>query len=333
VTTPSDSRRDAFGYALLPGCSGDVRACSFYRRFEMTSSLAWSSSRQRIVDAAPEEARFGTFELGARLRLGPVAGHLAPGDHAGWLRDTPLSDLRFRAARGDDRGAFEVEAETLLVGGRVQHIDASERGFALVAGTSVAYLHRRETYGEWNEALGLLALPGAYLDLHLLGAGARLSLSARVNGDFAGVNAPSWEAWESANPDSRGKTILIKQGYWYGWGWSTRLEAELALPGVSFGGRFRFGRYASAEGLDRAQESVTDDVPGRERVLDGDAFVRVGPFGPGPDDATGARTGIFVELAYEHRERSGQLGSERRGDRAAHEGALRRVALRFGVRR
>ncbi|MEZ4252498.1 MAG: hypothetical protein R3B99_30175 [Polyangiales bacterium] len=299
----------------------------------MTASAAMAQSSRRVGDAPADEASFGTFELAGRLRLGPVAGHLVLGDRRGWLRDVPLSQLRFRAARGDGRGAFEVEAEALLVGGRAQRIDATGRGFAVVAGTSVEYLHRRESYGAWDEALGILGLPGAYLDLHLLGGAASLALHARAHGDFAGVHAPAWDAWDAANPDVRAKTILEKQSYWYGWGWSTRLEAELALPGVSFGGRLRYGRYASDEGLDRAQEVVVRDLPGRERVVDADAFLRIGPFGPGPLDATGATTGVFVELAYEHRGRSGRLGDAAFDDELRHDGALRRVALRVGLRR
>jgi len=344
--TPSDARTDAFGYALLPGCHDpDPRACSVFRRLELSASVARSSSERRVADEPPREAGFGTFELAGRLRLGGFSAHVVPGtERRGWLRDAALSDLRFRAARGDGRGAFEVEAEALLIGGRAQRIDVDGRGFAIVAGTSLAYLYRRESHGRaddgtgdgaraWDEALGIVGLPGAYLDLHLLGGVASLAIRARANRDFAGLHAPSWDRWESDNPDARAKTILIKQGYWYGWGWSTRLELELALEGVSFGGRLRHGRYASDEGLDRSQENVTDDVPGRERMLDADAFLRVGPFGPGPRDATGARTGVFVEVAYEHRERSGRLGTSAHDDVVRHDGALRRVALRVGLRR
>ena len=75
------------------------------------------------------------------------------------------------------------------------------------------------------------------------------------------------------------------------------------------------------------------DLPGRERVVDADAFLRIGPFGPGPLDATGATTGVFVELAYEHRGRSGRLGDAAFDDELLHDGALRRVALRVGLRR
>jgi hypothetical protein len=344
--TPSGARTDAFGYALLPGCDDpDPRACSVFRRFEVSASVARSASERRVADEASRESAFGTFELAGRLRLGGFPAHLVPGtERRGWLRDAALSDLRFRAARGDGRGAFEVEAEALLIGGRAQRIDARGRGFAIVAGTSLAYLYRRESYGRasdgtgdgaraWDEALGIVGLPGAYLDLHLLGGSASLAIRARANGDFAGLHAPSWDRWESDNPDVRAKTILIKQGYWYGWGWSTRLELELSLEGVSFGGRLRHGRYASDEGLDRSQENVTEDVPGRERMLDADAFLRIGPFGPGPRDATGARTGVFVEVAYEQRERSGRLGTNANADVVRHDGALRRVALRVGLRR
>ncbi len=331
---PTSVATDAFGYALVPGCfAEDPRVCSVYRRFELTTSVAVARASRRVGASPESDGRFGTFELSGRLLFGGFAGHLVPGERRGWLRDVALSGLRFRAARGDGRGAFEVEAEALLVGGRAQRLDVDRRGFAVVAGSSLAFLHRRESYGAWEDRLGIVGLPGAYLDLHLLGGVASLTFRGRAHGEFAGVQAGSWEAWEQNNSDVRAKSILIKQGYWYGWGWSTRLGVELSLPGVSLGGRFRHGRYASDEGLDRSQEEIERDLPGRERVFDADAFVLIGPVGPGPKDATGAPTGFVLEIAYEHRGRSGVLGRLGDVDRVAHEGALRRVAVRLGLRR
>ncbi|MBX3248391.1 MAG: DUF3943 domain-containing protein [Myxococcales bacterium] len=314
---------DAFGFSTLEHCEG--AHCGWHRRFDLALGIASAHT-----EGAPGRYAFG--ELRGGLELGEIAGHLAPIDVRGALRDAPLARLSFRAARGGEGGTFELDAENFLSGYRHQRLapDAlgQVRGHAFLIGTSVAYLYRQEELGRWTDRFGALALPGLAFELHLVakggaaGRGVGLQLRGRFNGDFAGIHSGPWQTWEADNPDARAKTILMREGYWYGWGGSVRLELELTLPYVTLGGRLLHGRYRSQQGLDRSQEQVRDDVVGTERVLDTDLFLRAGPFGPGPEG-----TGVYVELALERRGREGSLGDveEARG--------MSRAVVRLGLRR
>jgi hypothetical protein len=73
--------------------------------------------------------------------------------------------------------------------------------------------------------------------------------------------------------------VLKKHKYYYGWGPSTRADLELALPNVAAGGSLGLGAYHSARGYDRNQDELTDDLVVHDRVVDWDAWLRVGsPF-------------------------------------------------------
>jgi hypothetical protein len=315
---------DDFGFSTIEGCEG--AHCAWHRRFDLALGVATAGTEG-------DPGRYGWGELRGGLELGEIPGHLAPIDIRGALRDAPLARLSFRVARGRERGpVFELDSETFLTGYRHQRLapeaDGRLAGHAFLVGTSVAYFYRQESLGWWTDRFGTLSLPGLAFELHLASrkAGARrklgLEVRGRVNGDFTGIHAGPWESWNAQNPGARAKTILMREGYWYGWGGSFRLEAELSSPHTALGTRILHGRYRSQQGLDRSQHQVEIDVVGSEAVLDTDVYFRAGPFGPGPDG-----TGGYAELAFERRGRAGRIEDVRevRG--------MSRAVVRLGLRR
>jgi hypothetical protein len=315
---------DEFGFSQIEGCEGEH--CAWHRRFDLALGAAGAGTPRG-------SGLIGWGELRGGLELGEIPGHLAPVDTRGALGNAPLARLSFRVARGPVRGpVFELDAETFIGGYRHQRLapeaDGRVRGHAFLVGTSVAYLYRHEALGWWMDRFGTLSLPGLAFDLHLVskraGAWRRfgLEIRGRVNGDFTGIHSGPWQTWNAANPDARAKTILMREGYWYGWGGSFRLEVELSSPHTALGGRVLHGRYRSQEGLDRSQHAVEVDAVGTEAVLDTDVYVRIGPLGPGPEG-----TGIYAELALERRAREGRIEDvhERR--------SMSRGVVRLGLRR
>jgi hypothetical protein len=162
------------------------------------------------------------------------------------------------------------------------------RGHAVTLGVSVAYSYlksRANDYRAFREAVLLpapdlsyhipkqaeqfsaLHLPGPALDWHLRAPEVTLSLAARAHPDFAGLAAPAFYDWSAANLDEKGKHILHRQGYFYGWGASGSLSASLRLGPLELDAEVFHGRYWSQDGLDRHVERITADVPAEGQVL------------------------------------------------------------------
>ncbi len=202
-----------------------------------------------------------------------IPGYLAPARLRRTFVEGNVTELRVRMDNGFD--GVDVAADTLLLGWHAQDVAACGRGRALTVGASLAYRYRKETLGDWTDRVALMQLPGAALDLHLVHPRAHLRLSARAHIDFAGLNSAAYPIWKAANPDALEKTILRKHGYYYAWGVSGSLRAELTTPWAQLGASLLHGRYDSVEGLDKDQEEIDTDVDATDQVTDADLYLRV----------------------------------------------------------
>ncbi len=297
--------------------------------------LAWTAglpvAMHRAMDGAPQPSgptdRFGySMRLWRRYSLSLGARHVQSGEGEEWLGelrfggelvdlphflepghrrrsfgDANLTRLRMRATRGAAGGAFEMYADTTLAGFARETVtarDGGRFGHALVVGTNVAYFYRRQGFGSWEDRLGIVGLPGVAVDLHLLADRARVTFRARLNPDFAGVHATTFGRWEGTDDDVP-KSILAKESYYYGWGFTSRLEFEVAGRWLDLGGRFMRGRWWSHEGLDRNQAAVTADLELRDRRVDLVGWLRLHPFD----------SGLFFEVSLGHSWRTAALES------------------------
>jgi hypothetical protein len=205
--------------------------------------------------------------------IAAIPGYLAPGRLRRSFVEGNVTELQLRFDDGFD--GVDLHADTLLLGWHAQDVAACGRGRALTIGASLAYRYRKEILGDWKDRVALMQLPGAAIDFHLVHPQAHLRLSARAHVDFAGLSSAAYPAWKLANPDALEKTILRKHGYYYAWGVSGSLRAELTTRWVVLGARLLHGRYDSIEGLDKDQEEIDTDVDATDRVTDADAYLRV----------------------------------------------------------
>lgn len=246
---------------------------------------------------------FVIHEVDFEGTLVSLPGYLRPGHFQRFFADANLTSLRLRTrigGSGSGRG-MEMSGETVLLGLHHQAIDEGGSGGAwggaATIGTSVTYLYRREHFDHFDDELAPFGFPGLHLDTHTYLGRASLHLGARAHGEFAGVHSGAYPAWEDDHPMGRAKTILRKQGYYYGWGGSARFLAELRMPWLVFGGSIRTGVWNSDEGLDRTQNQVKDDVRGRDRALDMEGYLRLLPF-DGP---------LFVEASHRVQRRRSEM--------------------------
>lgn len=292
------------------GLSADI-----WHRFVVHAGVSHNAIDGQLGDATIDRALF-LEELTASGELVAIPGYLAPGTFSRGFRDGNVSALELRATLGNGRPGIDALADLLLLGRHWQSIDEDGRGRALTVGLDLAYRYRREDLPGFRDRLGLMHLPGLAVDGHMILGELHLRGQLRVNPDFVGVEAFAYPLWRAANPDETEKTILRKQGYYYGWGGSTRLAFELVTPRVTVGTALRLGRYTSIDGVDKSQEEVTADVGASDTVADGEAWLAVAPL----------RGRLHLELRGALHGRDSEVG----GFRADHR--LRRLTLALGAR-
>ncbi len=270
--------------------------------------------------AADGGARFAVHGVGFDGTIVAIPGYLRAGTFDRFFADADFATFRARATFGDGSG-LDLLADTTLLGWYRQAIRPSVDGLhgdSVAVGTSLGFLYRVEEHGAWEDRLSVLGLPGVALDVHVLSGGVRVGLTGRVHAAFAGVNAPLFARWQEANEEQTAKSILRKQGYYYGWGLWARLEGELAAGPISLSGAVSFAAIDSHEGLDRRQDHVTADVGAVDRAVDYEARVRVAP--------PFARGG-YVEVSAGGRARASELGGLERDARITRWGLGLGLAL------
>ena len=209
--------------------------------------------------------------------LAALPGYLAPGRWSRSFRDGNLTHVRYRGTFDGEDIDTDFTADTALVGAHTQHIRSDGTGEATSIGAGIAFRYRRERLGSFTDRLGLLHLGNLSIDQRIFGDGYRLTATLRLAADFAGLESAAYPLWKRDHPEAVEKTILRKQGYYYGWGLSGRLGVELEVPPMTLGAAVLAGRYDSQEGLDRSQQDVTADVDAHDRVEDWEAWLRLGP--------------------------------------------------------
>lgn len=301
-----DTPRAAHAGSLLPGSQAhsdiwhDIRV-----------SYGWTVAD---VNGAAQDS-FHSLRLDGRLVA--IPGYLRPGRLQRAFADADLTSLRLDIDFGARGSGVDVYADTVLLGFHTQRISSQGTGAALTVGTSLGYRYLDETREPWKDQLGIAHLPGLAVEAHLTGRHAALRAYARLHGDFAGLRAHPYAAWEAENPDIVGKNILRKQGYYYGWGWSGRVGAALVSPYVEVGGELFYGHYDSHEGLDRTQETVEYDVEAASTVRDYELRLRLHH----------AAWPLYAELATLSRHRQSRVDTYQQA--LGYERLLLRLGMQF----
>ncbi|WP_428269469.1 DUF3943 domain-containing protein [Haliangium sp.] len=299
-TVAIHDRLDGYRTPPRPGAAHQGFRRDLGHSFELSYGVSQAS--------LPEDETARIHEFGVDGRLVAIPGYLRPGQLWRLFTDADITSLRGRLGFGAGGHGIDIYADTVLLGLYWQRIPAGGIGVGAALGTAVGFAFRDQSHGSWRDRVGVSHLPGLALDLDLIAPYAQFELRARLHGDFAGVHASPYAQWEATYPDEIGKSILRKQGYYYGWGWSGRLRASLRLPYLTLGGALFHGRYASQEGLDRSQENLTIDVEASDTVRDYELWLRLQLFS----------TPLHVQLgAYSQRRKShlGEFRSRSRLDR------------------
>lgn len=267
------------------------------------------------VSEADADHTFHSLHIDGRFVRLP--GYLETGVWSRGFATAEFTHASMDVSGASGGSAVKIFADTTLLGWYSQQIHPGREFLsnATMLGVSMAYRYRREQVGAWDDRVGVLHMPGLAADAHLEWRDFSLDASARLHADFAGVNALSNDEWNAAHPDEHGKAILRKMGYYYGYGGSVALSADLRYRSLVLGGSMWAARYRSDEGLDRTQEDVTLDQSSADDVLDAEVHLRI-------EDLP---YGLYAGARLEARERDAEL------EEFSTTASMRRLTLQLGV--
>lgn len=271
----------------------ETRSVDLWRRLHLSYGVGPSR-----VDGA-DGPTLHTLRMDGRIASLP--GYLRPGRFEHVLSDGDVVSLDVQVTASSEGTGLDVLSDVFLLALHRQSIAPGPGGLhgeAVTVGTSLGFQYRNERYGDWKDQLSITGLPGAALDTHVLAGPVELHLRGRLHAAFAGLYAAGFDAWAEDHPDARPKSILLKQGYYFGWGYWGRLEAELRLGSLELAASVAYGAFDSQEGLDRTQDLVTADVDVQDTALEWALRARWAPFG----------RGVFVEGGAAGQRRQTALG-------------------------
>lgn len=210
------------------------------------------------------------YDLRFEGRLSALSDYLQPGTRRSAFRDAELTTLELQISAGAGSAGSRFLADTMILGWRSESVpdDDTQSGIGVAIGSSIAARYQDESFDTWRDRLGALHLPGVAADVVGFGRGWSARASARAHFDYGGTHAMTYSRWADANPGAVGKSILAQQGYYYAWGASAHLSAELNLEWLGIGVSGFHGRYRSQQGFDREQAALTIDQVGRNRYTD-----------------------------------------------------------------
>lgn len=226
-----------------------------------------------IADMGQERGgRFASHVLAFEGTLSSLPGYRRPGRFERWFHDAEITSFALELDVGVRGVGGDVMGETRLAGYHAQALAGSERrprGAFANGALGVAYAYRNTEAFGFDDRRGLLLFPGFTGEVGLRGGALRGGAALRAYPSFGGMSAPGFERWRRQVPEARTKTVLEREGYFYGWGFHGALEASVGYRSLDLRGELEADYFESFEGLDRAQERVAVDPHIVERPLRG----------------------------------------------------------------
>jgi hypothetical protein len=234
-----------------------------WHRFEFSYALAVSAAAQNLQPV--HRYRFnGEFAA--------MPGYHAQGQANRWFYQLEFSRLEVESSASTLGSGVRLDSEVILAGHYAHRYHPQKRrrldGLSSVLGLGIAYGYRSSQARGWDERYAPTSFPGPATKLWFAEGDFRAELSGRLNMDFAGVSALGYSTWQELDPDLRAKTVLRKQGYFYGFGPSTQWHFAASLRDLQLFGSILATSIHSTEGLDRSQEELVFDERAHSTILE-----------------------------------------------------------------
>jgi hypothetical protein len=187
-------------------------------------------------------------------------GYRSEGSYSRWFHQAEVSRLELLVEASTKGTGFTVETDTTLVGYAYQNLSASGAGSSHALGLAVGYSYQNSLAKGEDERRAWVGLPGVATDFYWAGSGLSSTFELRAFPVFAGVSSPAFGRFLSGRDGVRSKTVLDREGYFYGWGFAGQARAQQRFGVLNNDVSLRAESVWSEEGLDRDQESVTEDT-------------------------------------------------------------------------
>jgi hypothetical protein len=202
------------------------------------------------------------FRAAGTFRAFP--GYLSPGQFSRWFHEADVSRLELVVDTSTKGTGFSVETVTTLLGYAYQDLSATGDGGSHSAGIAVGYAYQSSLAKGEDERRAWVGLPGVATDFYWSRAGLSSSLELRAYPVFAGVSSPAFSRFLAERDGIRSKTVLDREGYVYAWGFAGQARARQRFGRLNNDVSLRAESFWSDEGLDRNQETVTEDTKTRD---------------------------------------------------------------------
>lgn len=228
-------------------------------------NLGFSSRRRHDFRVAYESLRPNrgppSHGVNVHIRLDSLRGHDRPGNFRLFFADGNHVELGVRAGFNDN-GATEVDVRSDIgvLGYYSQSFDRLGDGASAAARLGLGFEHVQRWHPEPSDRISTLHLPGPSLELRGRNGNLQGRLQVDLSPDFAALDGIAFPLWKALNPGETTKSVTEEFYYYYGFGGSARFEASGSWHGLELGGRVRYSHYDSIDGLDREQESITNDL-------------------------------------------------------------------------
>lgn len=212
---------------------------------------------------------WSVHDFGFEGTLASLPGYRRPGSFGRWFHEADVTRLGFGMDWARSDAGSHLETDTLLAGYQQQRLHghaAAPRGVMWTAAAALQYRFRHTRAFGFDDREGVLGLPGPAFDLYAASEALRAELSLRANAEFAGQTSVAAPEWQEDHPGVRTKTIVEREGYFYGWGGSLAAWGEAAIGPLWTRAHVRSGWYDSQEGLDRAQDRIENDTEFHEII-------------------------------------------------------------------
>ncbi|MGC4063651.1 MAG: DUF3943 domain-containing protein [Polyangiaceae bacterium] len=187
-------------------------------------------------------------------------GYLSPGSYSRWFHQADVSRLELLVDTSTKGTGFSIETDSTLVGYAYQNLSVNGEGHSHAVGIAVGYSYQSSLAKGEDERRAWVGLPGVATDFYWAGAGLSSTFELRAFPVFAGVSSPAFSRFLSDRDGVRSKTVLDREGYFYGWGFAGQARARQRFGILNNDVSLRAESVWSDEGLDRDQESVTEDT-------------------------------------------------------------------------
>lgn len=266
--------RAALAWTLTPFTQASHFSCSGEtRREHPTDALGYSSGlwHDFYLDYGISNYRATGTPDGAlqQLRAGgtlvALPNYRSPGRSSRGFFNAELSRLSLTFERGAKGAGITLMTDSTLFGYASRSLTNDGAGHSHALGLAVGYGYHNSHAAGLDERLSWLGFPGAAADLYWSNGKLSSEWVLRAYPVFGGASSPAFRVYRSRQTGTETyKTVLNREGYFYGFGLVSELQARQHFGIFHNQLEFTAASLWSSQGLDREQAKVTDDTQARD---------------------------------------------------------------------